>query len=80
MTATIARRYSTLVPAEIVLVSGASVKVMAEAGEVAGAISSGAKTLDTQRFAGFRGDEAVAGERVVVNVAAIGYTIAIAGP
>jgi hypothetical protein len=64
MTATIARRYSTLVPAEIVLVSGASVKVMAEAGEVAGAISSGAKTL----------------ERVVVNVAAIGYTIAIAGP
>ena len=36
--------------------------------------------LESNRFAGFRGDEAAAAERVVVSVPAIAYASAISGP
>jgi hypothetical protein len=68
------------VPTEIVFATGASVKVLAGSDEVAAAIAAGDETLDTARFAGFRGDEAVGGERVIVKVPAIAYAIAISGP
>ena len=73
-------RYVIPVPAEIFFAAGASVKVIADAAEVEAALSGGRKILDTKRFAGFRGDEAVGGERVVFNVAAAAYALAIAGP
>ena len=67
-------------PTEIVFAAGATVKVMADSGDVAKALAADDTTLETNRFAGFRGDEAVGGEPVVVNVAAIAYAIAIKGP
>ena len=68
------------VPTEIVFSSGASVKVTAEVQDVADALEAGRRTLDSARFAGFRGVEAVAGERVVVNVGAIAHALAIPAP
>jgi hypothetical protein len=53
---------------------------MADSRDVAAALASGDTTLDTTRFAGFRGEDAVGGEPVVINVAAIAYAIAISGP
>ncbi len=67
-------------PSEIVFATGASVKVIADVDEVGSMVSTGASVLDTQRFAGFRGDEAVGGERVVVALGAVAYAMAIAGP
>jgi hypothetical protein len=67
------------VPSEIVFSSGGSVKVTAELGDVRAAVGS-APVLETQRFAGFRGDEAVGGERVIVQVGAIAYAMEIAAP
>lgn len=67
------------VPTEIVFTAGATLKVMADASDVATALASGETTLDTARFAGFRGEEAVGGEPVVVNVSAIAYAMAIRG-
>jgi hypothetical protein len=69
-----------LVPTEIVFSSGATVKVTASVQEVADAIEAGGSTFDTARFAGFRGDEAVGGERVLVVVAAIAYAQEIKQP
>lgn len=67
-------------PTEVVFSNGASVKVIAAMQEVVDALRAGAGTLDTARFAGFRGDEAVGGERVVVNVASVAYAQDITGP
>jgi hypothetical protein len=68
------------VPADIVFTTGASVKVIAGIQDVADAIASNRGTVDTARFAGFRGDESVAGERVIVNVGAIAYVTEIPAP
>jgi hypothetical protein len=68
------------VPTEIFYSSGGSVKVVADVQDVADALEGGATVLDTNRFAGFRGDEAAAGERVVVRVASIAHASAISGP
>ena len=67
-------------PAEIVFASGASVKVVADIEAVDAGLAAGDTALDTQRFAGFRGEEAVGGERVVVALGSVAYAIAIAGP
>lgn len=67
-------------PTEIVFASGASVKIMADIDDVDASMGAGDTALDTARFAGFRGEDAVAGERVVVVLGAIAYAIAIAGP
>jgi hypothetical protein len=56
------------------------VKVMADTDEVAAALATNDATLRTNRFAGFRGDEAVGGEPVVVRVPSIAYAIAISAP
>lgn len=64
---------------EIVFASGASVKVTAQLNEVREALVAGTE-LDTQRFAGFRGDEAVGAERIVLSGGAIAYAIEIHGP
>jgi hypothetical protein len=68
------------VPTEIVFSNGASVKVTAAIEHVAQAVAAGGGTLDTTRFAGFRGDEEVGAERVVVSVDAIAYASEISGP
>jgi hypothetical protein len=68
------------VPTEIVFSNGGSVKVTAAIEHVAQAVAVGRGTLDTTRFAGFRGDEAVGAERVVVSVGAIAYASEISGP
>jgi hypothetical protein len=68
------------VPTEIVFSNGASVKVIATVQEVADSLAGGTALLDTQRFAGFRGDVAVAGERVVVSVPAIAHANDILAP
>ena len=60
-------------------VSVPSVKVMSAIQEIASALTGGG-TLETERFAGFRGDEAVAGERVVVNLGAVAYATEIREP
>ena len=67
-------------PSEIVFSNGASVKVIAAMQEVVDALRAGEETLDTARFAGFRGDETVGGERVLVNVGSVAYAQEIAGP
>ncbi|HEV3055070.1 MAG TPA: hypothetical protein VGX45_10485 [Solirubrobacteraceae bacterium] len=67
-------------PSEVVFAAGASVKVIAGVGEIRQALSDGATTLDTARFAGFRGDAAMAGEEIVVCLAAISYVQAVAAP
>ena len=66
-------------PAEIVFANGGSVKVVATMQEVVDALRAGVE-LDTARFAGFRGAEAVGGERVLVNAALVAYAQEIAGP
>ncbi len=66
-------------PSEIVFSSGGSVKVTAQLDEVHAAFGTSA-VLETQRFAGFRGDEAVGGERTVVQVDSIAYAMEITGP
>jgi hypothetical protein len=67
-------------PAEIVFSNGGSVKVTASAEEFATALEAGSGVVDTNRFAGFRGDEAVGAERVVVSVAAVAYVQEVRGP
>lgn len=67
-------------PTELVFSNGATVKVVAEMQDVVDALESGRTILDTSRFAGYRGDEAVAAERVVVNVSALAHANAISGP
>ena len=67
-------------PTEIVFASGASVKVMADIDDVDASMGAGDTALDTLRFAGFRGEDVVAGERVVVVLGAIAYAVAIAMP
>jgi hypothetical protein len=67
-------------PTELVFSTGASVKVTAGIQELADALAQNRDTFETSRFAGFRGEDAVAGERVVVNVAAVSYAIEIPGP
>jgi hypothetical protein len=68
------------VPTEIVFSTGASVKVTATVEHVAQAVAGDGGTLDTTRFAGFRGDEAVGAERVVISVSAIAYASEIPAP
>jgi hypothetical protein len=68
------------VPTEIVFATGASIKVTATVDELARKLEGrewGA--FETARFAGFRGEEAVAGERVVINVGAVAYATEISG-
>ena len=67
-------------PTELVFSTGASAKVTAGVQEIADALEGGAATLHTARFAGFRGDEAVGGEHVLVNLGAIAYATEIAAP
>jgi hypothetical protein len=64
---------------EIVFATGASVKVIAGIDEVRDAMA-GRVSIETNRFAGFRGDEAVGAERVIVSGTAIAYVTEIAGP
>ena len=64
---------------EIVFSTGMSVKVTAGLDEVRDAMAAGAQ-FDTQRFAGFRGKEAVGAERVIVSGAAIAYAIELPSP
>jgi len=68
------------VPAELVFSNGASVKVIATVQDVADALGAEDATLDTTRFAGFRGDEAVGAERVLVSLGALAYALEISGP
>jgi hypothetical protein len=68
------------VPIELVFSNGATVKVIADLQDVADALESGRTLLDSRRFAGFRGDEVIAAERVVVNLAAIAHADAIVAP
>jgi hypothetical protein len=68
------------VPTDIAFSTGASLKVIAEIQDVADALAAGDAILETARFAGFRGEEAVAGERVLVNMASVAYATAISGP
>jgi len=63
---------------EIVFATGTSVKVTAGLDEVRDAVAARVQ-IDTQRFAGFRGEEAVGAERIVVSGAAIAYAIEIPG-
>jgi hypothetical protein len=63
-----------------VFATGASVKVIATVQEVADALGAEDPTLDTARFAGFRGEEAVGAERVLVSLGALAYALEIAGP
>ncbi len=67
-------------PVEIVLSGGGSVKVIASLDQVTKVIRDRASSLETARFAGFRGDEAVSGEPIVISVAAIGYAQQISTP
>ena len=67
-------------PTELFFSNGATVKVVADLQDVADALESGRTLLDSNRFAGFRGEDAVAAERVVVNLAAISHAGAIAVP
>jgi hypothetical protein len=67
-------------PSEVVFAADASVKVIAGLDEIRQALSDGQTTVVTARFAGFRGDEPVAGEEVVVHVAAISYAQALGAP
>jgi hypothetical protein len=64
---------------EIVFATGTSVKVIADISEVRDAIA-GRNLVDSNRFAGFRGEEAVGAERVVVNGPSIAYATEITGP
>jgi hypothetical protein len=68
------------VPTELVFASGATIKVVADLQAVADALESGRTLLDSNRFAGFRGDEVVAAERIVVNLVAIAHAGAISAP
>jgi hypothetical protein len=68
------------VPTDIAFSNGASVKVIAGIDDVAHALTDGSRTLDTARFAGFRGEESVPGERVLVNLVAVAYATEIRGP
>ena len=67
-------------PTDIVFSTGASLKVISAFQDVADAMAGGGGTMDAARFAGFRGEEAVAGERVLVNLATIAYLTEIPGP
>ena len=67
-------------PTEVAFSNGATVKVTAELQDVVDALEAGRTVLESNRFAGFRGDEAAAAERVVVSVPAIAYASAISGP
>ncbi len=67
-------------PTEIVFSNGASVNVIATVQEVSDALRGNGQVLDTVRFAGFRGDEAVGGERVLVSVDAVAYAKDLPGP
>ncbi len=67
-------------PTEIVFSNGASVNVIASVQDVSDALRGDAQVLDTTRFAGFRGEEAVGGERVLVSIAAVAYAKELTGP
>jgi hypothetical protein len=67
-------------PSEIVFATGAAVKVVADVDAVVEALDEDALLFETERFAGFRGDEVVGGERVVVQLDAIAYVQAISAP
>ena len=68
------------VATDIVFLGGDSVKVSAGLEVVAEALENGGSTVKTYRFAGFRGDEEVVGEPLIVNVAAIAYAHAVTSP
>jgi hypothetical protein len=68
------------VPTELVFSSGATLKVVADLQDVADALESGRTLLDSSRFAGFRGDDVVSAERVVVNLAAVAHAGSITAP
>src|SRR5437660_10856201 len=59
---------------EIMFATGTSVKVIAGIDEIRDAVAARVQ-IDTQRVAGFRGEEAVGAERVIVTGAAIAYAI-----
>ncbi len=67
-------------PTELFFAGGASVKVLADVQAVHDALYEAEDVLDTQRFAGFRGNEAVGGGRVVVGLGSLAYAMAISGP
>ena len=67
-------------PAEIVFAAGASVKVISGIQDIGDALAGKRGTFETSRFAGFRGDEAVAGERVILNLEAVAYAIELPAP
>jgi len=63
-------------PTELILNGGEHLQVTASFQDVRDAIASG-RALDTQRFAGFRGEEVVAGEDVLVLTGALAAVVAI---
>jgi hypothetical protein len=67
-------------PTELFFSGGASVKVLADVQSIRDALDEGEDVLDSQRFAGFRGDEAVGGGRVLVSLGSLAYAMAIAAP
>jgi hypothetical protein len=67
-------------PTEIAFSGGGSVKVMASVDEVAAALQDRGTVLDTSRFAGFRGEEAVGAERILVALGAVAYAQDVRGP
>jgi hypothetical protein len=68
------------VPTDIVFATGASVKVTSGIQDIGDALTGRRGTFETSRFAGYRGDETVAGERMILNLEAIAYAIEVPGP
>ena len=66
-------------PSTLHFAAGAELKVTAELDELEGLLREG-QPASLRRFAGFRGDEVVAAETVLVNMAQVAYAMAIANP
>jgi len=67
------------VPTDIVFSTGAAVKVISGVQDIGDTMAGRRGTLETPRFARFRGDETVAVERVILNLDTIAYAIEIPG-
>jgi hypothetical protein len=66
-------------PARVVFSGGTEVAVTAGVEELEGELRSNAM-VPAERFVGFRGDDAVAGGRVLINPATVAYVEAIDAP
>ena len=66
-------------PTELILIGGEHLQVTASFQEVRDSIASG-RAIDTKRFAGFRGEEVVAGEDVLVLTSALAAIVTITAP